>query len=62
MKMNELFKSEIRAAEEKLYTKGYYVANMSYCNSDEFEVSNGDCEIVMDHLTVSQLVQLAELL
>lgn len=60
--MNELFKNEIRAAEDKLYTKGYYVANMRYCNSDKFEVYNGDCKVVMDHLTVAQLQQLAELL
>lgn len=60
--MNELFKNEIKEAEDKLYKKGYYVANMSYCNSDEFEVYNGDCKVVMDHLTVAQLQQLAELL
>lgn len=60
--MNELFKNEIRAAEEKLYTKGYYVANMRYCNNDEFEVYNNSGEVVMDYLTVSQLTQLADLL
>lgn len=31
--MNELFKSEIKAAEEKLYKKGYYVANMTDCHN-----------------------------
>lgn len=60
--MNELFKNEIKEAEDKLYKKGYYVANMTDCHNDKFEVYNGDNEIVMDHLTVSQLVQLAELL
>ncbi len=60
--MNELFKNEIREAEEKLYKKGYYVANMTDCHNDKFEVYNSDCEVVMDHLTVAQLQQLAELL
>lgn len=60
--MNELFKNEIKEAEEKLYKKGYYVANMTDCHNDKFEVYNSDCEVVMDHLTVAQLQQLAELL
>lgn len=60
--MNELFENEIKEAEEKLYKKGYYVANMRYCNNDEFEVYNNDSDVVMDHLTVAQLVQLSELL
>lgn len=60
--MNELFKNEIKEAEEKLYKKGYYVANMTGCHNDKFEVYNGDCEVVMDYLTVTQLTQLAELL
>lgn len=60
--MNELFKNEIKEAEEKLYKKGYYVANMTGCHNDKFEVYNRDCEVVIDYLTVSQLQQLAELL
>ena len=60
--MNEIFKNEIKEAEEKLYKKGYYVANMTDCHNDKFEVYNGDCEVVMDYLTVTQLTQLAELL
>lgn len=60
--MNELFKNEIKEAEEKLYKKGYYVANMTDCQNDKFEVYNRDCDVVMDYLTVTQLQQLAELL
>lgn len=60
--MNELFKNEIKEAEEKLYKKGYYVANMTDCHNDKFEVYNRDCEVVMDYLTVAQLTQLADLL
>lgn len=61
-KMNELFKNEIREAENKLKEKGYYVANMIGCHNGKFELYNGDCEVVMDYLTVTQLQQLAELL
>lgn len=60
--MNELFENEIKEAEEKLYKKGYYVANMTDCHNDKFEVYNGDCEVVIDYLTVAQLIQLADLL
>lgn len=60
--MNELFKNEIREAEDKLQKKGYYVANMTDCHNDKFEVYNSDCEVVMDYLTVAQLTQLANLL
>lgn len=60
--MTELFKNEIKKAEEKLYKKGYYVANMTDCHNDKFEVYNGDCEVVIDYLTVAQLTQLADLL
>lgn len=60
--MNELFKNEIREAEDKLYKKGYYVANMTDCHNDKFEIYNSDCEVVMDYLTVAQLTQLANLL
>lgn len=60
--MNELFKNEIREAEEKLYKKGYYMANMTDCHNCKFEVYNNDGEVVMDYLTISQLSQLANLL
>lgn len=61
-KMNELLKNEIREAEYKLYKKGYYVSNMTDCHNDKFELYDGDSEVVMDYLTVSQLTQLAHLL
>ena len=60
--MNELFKNEIRVAEDKLQKKGYYVANMPDCHNDKFEVYNSNCDVVMDYLTVTQLTQLADLL
>ncbi len=60
--MNELFKEEIRKAEDKLQKKGYYVANMSEPYNDEFEVYDGDCKVVIDHLSVAQLEQLADML
>lgn len=60
--MKKLFENEIREAENKLQKKGYYVTNMRDCHNDKFELYNGDCEIVMDYLSVAQLLQLAELL
>lgn len=60
--MNEFFKNEIKKAEEKLYKKGYYMASMTGCHNDKFEVYNRDCEVVIDYLTVAQLTQLADLL
>lgn len=35
---------------------------MTDCHNDKFEVYNGDCEVVIDYLTVAQLTQLADLL
>lgn len=60
--MNELFKNEIREAEDKLREKGYYVAKMTNMTDCHFEVYNSDCEVVMDYLTVAQLTQLSNLL
>lgn len=60
--MNELFKNEIREAGTKLQEKGYYVANMTGCHNDKFEIYNRACDVVMDYLTVNQLVQLSNLL
>ena len=56
-----LFENEIREASEKLYKKGYYTDRMIYDDS-KFEVSDGNGKVVIDHLSVAQLQQLAELL
>lgn len=55
--MKELFKE----AEEKLYRKGYYIDNMTDFEN-EFEVSNADRKVLIDHLSLAQLVQLANIL
>lgn len=55
--MKELFKE----AEEKLYRKGYYIDNMADFEN-EFEVSNGDGKILIDHLSLAQLKQLSNIL
>lgn len=60
--MNELFKNEIREAGTKLQEKGYYMANMTGCHNDKFEIYNRACDVVMDYLTVNQLIQLSNLL
>lgn len=60
--MLELFKKEIREAEDKLNNKGYYVANMIEPYNDGFEVYNEEMDVVIDHLSVAQLQQLANIL
>lgn len=57
-----LFENEIRAAGDKLHKKGYYVSNMTVPNNDQYEVYNGDGEVVIDHLSVAQLTQLANMI
>ena len=59
--MSELFKEEYNEAEGKLHNKGFYVDSMEYFN-DEFEVSNADGKILIDHLSLAQLQQLSKIL
>lgn len=59
--MKELFEKEIKEAENKLYEKGLYVNKMMEPYNDQFEIWNG-FNVVIDHLSVAQLVQLADLL
>ena len=60
--MSELFKEEYNAASEKLYKKGYYVFNMVEPYGDEYEMTDGSGQIVIDHLSLEQLIALSELL
>lgn len=60
--MSELYKKEYNEANEELYKKGYYVANMTDCFTDEYEIYDRDMQVVMDHLSLAQLIQLANLL
>lgn len=57
-----LFENEIREAEDKLYKKGYYVCNMVEPNNQQYEIYNGDGEVVIDHLSVAQLIQLSNMI
>ena len=57
-----LFEKEIREAENKLNKKGFYVCNMVEPNNQQYEVYNGDGEVMIDHLSVSQLIQLANMI
>ncbi len=59
--MQELFREEYKEAEQKLYNKGFYVDNM-VCFDNEFEVSNADGKVLIDHLSLAQLQQLSEML
>lgn len=55
-------RTEIREAEDRLQSKGYYVANMVGCHNDKFEIYDADCNCIMDYLTEAQLIQLSNLL
>lgn len=57
-----LFEKEIREAEDKIYNKrGYVVCNMAD-NQNEFEIYDRNEKVLIDHLSVAQLEQLAEIL
>ena len=60
--MDKLFKEEYDAANEKLYKKGYYISNMIEPYNDEYELVDGNGQIVIDHLSLAQLIALSELL
>ena len=57
-----LFEQEIKEAEEKLYKKQYYVCNMLEPYNDCYEVYDKDCNKVIDHLSVAQLIQLSNMI
>lgn len=60
--MNELFKNEIKEAENKLYNKGFYVSNMTEPYNDEFEIYDRNMKVVIEHLSVAQLIQLSNMI
>ena len=60
--MNELFKAEIKEADQKLYNKGFYISNMTEPYNDEFEIYDKDSNVVIDHLSVAQLIQLSNMI
>lgn len=57
-----LFEKEIKEADQKLYNKGFYISNMTEPYNDEFEVYDKDCNVVIDHLSVAQLIQLSNMI
>lgn len=59
--MKELFKKEYNEAEERLHKNGYYVNNMD-CDENSFEVLDGSGKVLIDHLSMAQLVQLSKML
>lgn len=58
--MDEL-KKMYTEAEEKLYKKGYYVSNMVY-DSNCYEIADGNGKTLIDHLSLSQLIALSNML
>lgn len=60
--MSELFKEEYNEANEKLFKAGYYVVNMTGAYNNNYEIYNKEGQVVMDYLTLSQLIQLSNIL
>ena len=57
-----LFEKEIKEAQEKLHKKSYYVSNMSELYNDCYEVFDGNNNIMIDYLSVAQLIQLSNMI
>jgi hypothetical protein len=59
--MKELFKQVYIEAEERLHKNGYYVDNMLF-DENCFEVSDESGKVLIDYLSMAQLVQLSKML
>ena len=57
-----LFEKEIKEADEKLYKKGYYLSNMAEPYNDLYEVYDKNSNVVIDYLSITQLIQLSNIL
>ena len=57
-----LFEKEIKETQEKIYEKGYYTCNMTEPNNDQYEVSDENENVMIDHLSVAQLIQLSNMI
>lgn len=57
-----LFEKEIREAEEKLFKKGYCIGTMLEPNNDQYEVYDRTAKVVIDYLSISQLIQLSNII
>lgn len=56
----------MREAQKKLEAKGYYVSNQfdgfTGTLTDEFEIADCNGDVVMDHMSESQVIALANIL
>lgn len=59
---NMLFEKEIKEADEKLHRKGYYISNMEEPYNDLYEVYDKNSNVVIDYLSVTQLIQLSNMI
>ena len=58
--MSGLFKAEYAEADERLYKKGYYISNMVY-DQNCYEVADRNGKVVIDNLSLAQLVSLSKM-
>ena len=57
-----LFNEEIKEAEDKLHEKGYYISNMTAPYNDQYEIYDRDGNIIIDYLSVAQVIQLSNMI
>lgn len=57
-----LFEKEIKEADEKLHRKGYYISNMEEPYNALYEVYDKNGNVVIDYLSVTQLIQLSNMI
>ena len=53
--------TEMKQADQKLHDKGYYLFNMAY-NKNQYELCDGEGEVLIDHLSEAQVIALSEML
>ena len=51
----------MKQADQKLHDKGYYLFNMAY-NKNQYELCDGEAEVLIDHLSEAQVIALSEML
>ena len=54
------FYIKLREAEKKLSKNGYYLDNMVNFDN-EYEIYNVDDKVVIDHLSIAQVIQLSNM-
>lgn len=62
MEEYEMIMKELKEAADTIYKKGYVLENMEYDDSQYELVRVSDAKTVIDHLSMSQVIQIANIL